>query len=229
MQTAEYRAEVERRLGRRESGKSGYEAWAIRGVLVPARRVFDFARRRLGWSGSNPIRALDRGERPRLRERERRILSRDELQRLLSVATPPYREIIATASSLGTRLGETLGITWADVGFDAGTVAIRAQLDRNATRAELKTARSRRVIEAPGSLLALLRAHKLASPNSSAGDLVFTTRSGRPFDHRNVTRALATTARAAGLNADGSRLPTFHELRHAHASAWIARGVTSWS
>ncbi len=54
MQTAEYRGDVERRLERPASGKAGYAAWAIRGALVPAGRSFDFARRRLGWAGSNP-------------------------------------------------------------------------------------------------------------------------------------------------------------------------------
>jgi integrase len=224
MQTAEYRAEVERRLSRPARGKAGYEAWAIRGALVPAGRIFDFARRRLGWAGSNPVRALDRSERPRLHDKERRILGRDELELLISAAKSPHREVIATAAALGTRLGETLGITWADVDLGAGIIAIRAQIDRRGQRVELKTARSRRVLEAPGSLLGMLRTHKLATPYSNDGDLVFTTCTGRPLDHRNVTRALTQAARAAGLGASGERVPTFHELRHAHASAWIARG-----
>ncbi|MHB8578228.1 MAG: phage integrase central domain-containing protein, partial [Dehalococcoidia bacterium] len=89
MQTAEYRAEVERRLaeGTRANGRAqgekptteGYRAWTIRGVLTPAGRVFDFARRRMGWAGTNPVRDLDHGERPKLGQRERRILSREEL------------------------------------------------------------------------------------------------------------------------------------------------------
>jgi integrase len=85
----------------------------------------------------------------------------------------------------------------------------------------LKTSRSRRVIEAPGSLLAMLRTHKLASSYSKPSHLVFTTRTGRPLDHRAVTRALVRAAKSAGLADDGLRVPTFHELRHAHASAWI--------
>jgi integrase len=221
MQTGEYRAEVERRLDRPASGKDGYEPWAVRGALVPAGRIFDFARRRLGWAGINPVRALDRSERPRLTEKERRILGLDELQRLIAAGQSPYREIIATAAGLGTRLGETLGITWGDVDLDAGTVAVRAQIDRRGERVALKTSRSRRVIEAPGSLLAMLRTHKLASSYSKPSDLVFTTRTGRPLDHRAVTRALVRAAKLAGLADDRQRVPTFHELRHAHASAWI--------
>ncbi len=225
MQTVEYRAEVDRRLGRPESRKVGYEPWAIRGALVPAGRVFDFARRRLSWAGINPVRQLDRSERPRLRDRERRILSREELVRLIHAADPPYRQIIATAAGLGTRLGETLGLTWADVDLEAGTIAVRLQTDRQGRRVELKTARSRRVIEAPGSLVAMLREHKIASSYSRPSDLVFTTRTGQPLERRNVARrGLARAARVAGLDGDGQRIPTFHELRHGHASAWIAEG-----
>lgn len=241
MQTAEYRAEVERRLAtkvsaarsaaglplreRKSSGKVGYAPWAIRGSLVPAGRVFDFARRRLGWQGVNPVRQLDRSERPRLRDAERRILSREELDRLIGAADPPYRQIIATAAGLGTRLGETLGLTWADVELEIGTVAVRAQANRQGERVPLKTARSRRVIEAPGSLIAMLREHKVASSCSRPADFVFATRTGRAFDQRDVTRrGLKAAGMKARLDTGGQRLPTFHSLRHAHASAWIAAG-----
>jgi integrase len=225
MQTAAYRAEVDQRLKRPESGKIGYAPWAIRGSLVPAGRIFDFARRRLGWAGVNPVRQLEHGERPRLRDAERRILSHEELTGLIDAADRPYKEIIATAAGLGTRLGETLGLTWADVDLDAGTIAVRLQVNRQGQRVALKTARSSRVIEAPGSLIAMLREHKLASAYSRPVDLVFTTGSGRAHEHRNVAkRGLARAARLAGLDSDGQRIPTFHELRHAHASAWIAAG-----
>lgn len=225
MQTTGYRGEVMARLGQRGTADEGYRPWTIRGVLTPAGRIFDFARRRLGWAGTNPVRDLDRSERPRHDERERRILSGDELARLIAAAKPPYRDVIATAAGLGTRLGETLGITWRDVDLDAGTVTIAHQIDRHGRRVELKTKRSRRVIEAPGSVLAMLRAHKLASDASGDGDLVFTSRAGGPLEHRNVARrGLTPAVKAAGLDADGRRPPTMHELRHAHASAWIADG-----
>lgn len=222
MRTPSYRAKVEQRLGKPSSGSGGYAPWAVRGVLVAAGRVFEYARRERDWTGDNPVRQLDRGDRPRLGRKERRILGREELERLIAAAEPPYRQIIATAASLGTRLGETLGLTWADVDLDEGTVSIVAQIDRHGRRVDLKTERSRRVVEAPGSLLAVLREHKLASAYSRPSDLVFTTRTGAPLDHRAVARiGLQRAYKRAGL--DG-RCPTMHELRHGHASAWIASG-----
>ena len=99
------------------------------------------------------------------------------------------------------------------------------QMDRQGRRVSLKTTRSRRVVEAPGSLVAMLREHKLASSYSQPTDLVFSTRTGRPLEHRSVARrGLARAAKLAELDMNGQRIPTFHELRHAHASAWIAGG-----
>ena len=49
---------------------------------------------------------------------------------------------------------------------------------------------------------------------------MFRNRAGRPFDRRNLTRELAAAAERAGI----APAPTFHDLRHSHASAWIAAG-----
>lgn len=145
MQTAEYRREVESRTRGKATAKAGYRTWTIRAVLTPVGRVFDHAARRLGWAGTNPVRELTSSDRPRGEQRERRILGRDELSKLVAAADSPYREIFATAAGLGTRLGETLGLTWRDVDLDAGQVHVRSQLDRHGSRMALKTKRSQRV------------------------------------------------------------------------------------
>ena len=226
MQTGAYRTEVEQRLEIKKSNRPadvGYKAWTIRSALTPAGRVFDFASERMGWAGTNPVRsALLRRKRPRIEQRERRILSRAELTRLLAAADEPHRTILATAAGLGTRFGETLGLTWGDIDFDAGTATVRFQVDRRGERVELKTARSRRVIELPGSVIAALRAHKLRSTHTRDEDFLFTTRTGQPIERRNVARrGLQRAHLRAKLKG---RCPSFHDLRHAHASAWIAGG-----
>jgi integrase len=143
-------------------------------------------------------------------------------RRLSWAGTNPVRQLLRSERP---RLRETLGLTWADVNLDSGTIAVRLQMDRQGRRVALKTARSRRVIQAPGSLVAMLREAKLTSAHSKPTDLVFSTRIGAPLEHRNVARrGLARAAKLAGLDGDGQRLPTFHELHHAHASAWIAAG-----
>jgi integrase len=235
MRTAEYRAEVERRAKggkRRRKGAEaatdgGYATWTIRGMLTVAGRVFEYAQRRMRCAGQNPVRLLDNSERPRSDHRERRTLARDELERLLAAADAWARPIFAFAAGTGCRLGEVLGLKWRAIDLDSGTATITNQVDRHGRDVEPKTKRSRRVIELPTELVAMLREHKLAaSPAHSGPDAyVFCTRNGTPHQHRNVAgRALGRAIRRAGLDDDPENLPTMHSFRHSFASAWIASG-----
>ncbi len=226
MQTPEYRRAAEATSSQpiRVPASTGYSAWTIRGVLTAAGRCFEYARRRMDWPGENPVRGLDRRERPASDQRERRVLSRDELTRLLACSEPRYRLVFAFAAGTGARLGEVLGLRWRDVDLDAGTVSIEHQLDRRGQRRPLKTARSRRVVDLPASLASELRAHRLASSRSGPGDYVLVSRSDSPHDHRNVAgRALRRAVLAADLDESEGRV-TFHSFRHGYASAWIAAG-----
>jgi integrase len=214
-----------------EQEAKGLKGWTIKGQMTVLGRIFDHASRHLGWAGQNPVRQLDRDERPKADEREKRILSADELERLLSAVDDRYRLLFRFAASTGARLGEALGLRWHALGFDAGTVHISHQLDRRGEYVELKTKRSRRTIEIPPSLVSELRAHKLASPHSTEHDYVFASRAGDGFDHRNIGgRVMARAVKAAKLGKeerDGQivkHAPTFHSLRHSHGSALIAAG-----
>jgi integrase len=88
------------------------------------------------------------------------------------------------------------------------------------------------VFEVTPGLISKLRAHKIASAHSKPHDLVFCGRDGRGFDHRNIGgRVLGRAVRRADLeavrDANGDVVtpaPTFHALRHSHASALIAQG-----
>lgn len=202
-----------------EMRAAGKRAWTIRGALVVTGRVFEHARRRLGHGGENPVRQLERSERPASDQRDRRILDRDELARLLDAADERHRRAFAFAAGTGARLGEVLGLRFGDLDLSEGTVTFACQLDRKQKLAELKTRRSRRTIELPTALVAELRERRLRE-GAGADTFVFPARSGRPFDPRTLTRTLAATARRAGIEP----VPSFHDLRHTHASAWIANG-----
>lgn len=204
-----------------EMRAAGCKAWTIRGALTVAGRVFDFARRRLDCPGANPVRDLDRSERPASDARERRVLTRDELAAVLAAAPDRHRPLLRFAAQTGVRLGEALGLRWRDINLDEGTATIAGQLDRDRQHVECKTRRSRRTLELPGELTHALREHRLAASRCAPDDAVFSTRTGGPFDHRAVQRALRSASTAAGI-ADPP--PTVHDLRHTHASAWIAAG-----
>ena len=77
---------------------------------------------------AQPVRRLERGERPTVERREMRTLDREEIASLLAASRPLYRPLLATAVFTGLRLGELLGLTWHDVDFETGFVRVRKQL-----------------------------------------------------------------------------------------------------
>ncbi|HET8631551.1 MAG TPA: site-specific integrase, partial [Thermomicrobiales bacterium] len=158
-----------------------------------------------------------------------------EARRFLDAARGNRLEALyRVALSLGLRQGEILGLQWADVDLDAGTLAVRRQLQRvdGAFRLmELKTAQSRRTLALPAALLAALREHRrrqleerlLAGERwrGAAWDLVFCTRYGTPLDARNLViyfKALLTRAGLPDIR--------FHDLRHSCISLLAAQGVS---
>lgn len=212
--------------------RAGFKGWTIKGQLTVMSSVYQHASRHLGFAGASPVAALDRVERPSTQdERDKRVLTGDELARLLGSVDKPYRLIFEFAAETGARLSETLGIVWSNVDLDSSAVTFTHQLVRGGQRAPLKTKRSRRTIEITPSLASKLREHKVASPLSGPHDFVFTSRTGKPHDHRNIGgRVLARAVKRAGLEAverDGQVVepaPTFHNLRHSHGSALIGKG-----
>ena len=222
MASVEYRREVEVRNGQRPTATTGYSVQTIKSSLVPISRTFAYAKRHLGFAGENPVTALDLDERPGYKARRvgKRKLGREELDRVIERAEPPYRQIIATAAALGTRLGETLGIEWRHVDFEAGTVRIEQQANSKRQIAQVKTQTGVRRIEAPDWLLQMFAEIKLRSRYCADDSLVFPTATGRPHSHGNIlARGLYPALDRAGLPRT-----SFHSLRHTHASLWIKDG-----
>jgi integrase len=223
-------ADVARFVRRME--ERGLKAWTIKGALTVLSRVCKYASANLGCAAPNPLDGLDKSERPRTEDRDKTIIVNGDLDRFLAAVEPEHRPMFQFAAATGARLGEVLGVRWGKVDLERGKVSITHQLDRSGRYVELKTKRSRRTIEIPPSLVSVLRKHKLASARTGDHDYVFVNRSGRPHDHRNVggrimSRALRRAELAEQTDADGRvvrEAPTFHSLRHGHASAWIHSG-----
>jgi integrase len=198
----------------------------IAGALVPLGRILALALRR-GYIADNPLRRLEASERPRIGPREQRVLTHEEIAKLLAACLPRYRPLIATGLYTGMRLSELLGLTWADVDLVAGLIHVRCQLsrarvDKPARRVRLKTQAAVRDIPLLPQLAALLKRHKLASPFSGADDYVFSTSLGTPLGYRNVERrGLNRAAKRAGLEGEGRRPLRVHDLRHTFASHLI--------
>jgi integrase len=198
----------------------GYSDSTISTVFIPLSRLFAHAVRR-SVIEANPISKLDRSERPRVSTRERPVLGRDEIGRLLDAAAPRYRTLLATAILSGLRQGELLGLHWRDVDFDNEVIRVRNALDRQRRNVPPKTQHALRDVVLMPALAEALQQHQAQSPFANPDDYVFTTRVGTPLHSANLgARALKPALKKAGL-----RPVRWHDLRHTFASLLIAGGA----
>ena len=120
----------------------------------------------------------------------------------------------------GLRRGEALGLRWDDVDFDAGTIQIRQQLQRIGGQLLLSPVKTR-AGERDLPLLEVVRqalkfqAEQQAAHRADMGsawpesDLVFTTKTGRPVETRNLVRSFRRICDNKKV-----RLIKVHHLRH---------------
>jgi integrase len=196
---------------------AGFKPWTIRGTLTTLSAMYQQAvRKRL--VASNPVRGLEKKERPKLKQTRKRILDENEIRQLLANAGG-YRPLIALLLFTGVRLGEALGLTWADIDTDEGFVRVREQLGRDRRRVELKTDSAVRDIVLVPQLASVLKQHKMASRFKRPEDYVFASPHGKGRDHRATARGIRRAVDRAKLR-DGGKV-TAHTLRHTYASMLI--------
>jgi len=195
--------------------RKNYSPYTIRGTLSPLGRIFNSGVRD-GLIASNPVRALDKSERPPASNGERRSLDEKELKRLLDQAGKKWKPLLAVGALAGLRIGEALGLQWRDVDFDAGLIHVSRTLGRDGQPGEPKTDRAKRSVGLAPELAALLKEHRIASPYKAPTSFVFAGPDGKGRDHRSTARVVQRIAEAAKLEA-----VTFHTLRHCFASLLI--------
>jgi integrase len=121
----------------------------------------------LGTPGGNPVRELERKERPKTGDGVKRALSEQEIADVLDGATDMFKPLIATMVFGGLRLGEALGLRWQNIDFGEGFVHVSHQLGRQRELLELKTAKGQRNVVLIPQLAKLLREHRMASSSHS--------------------------------------------------------------
>jgi integrase len=209
----------------------GLSSSTISNYLLPLSGTFAYAAQR-GLIAVNPCSLLTSDDRPTKRKRRKAYESTDEeIEALLESSEQiarqresqyDYSPLLRTAVYTGLRLGELLGLQWADIDFEEAVLHVRRQFSRTGELAEPKTDKARRRVPLSPDMVALLKKHKLASRYSQETDFVFASNTGGPLSHRNVQRRGFEAARdLAGL----PETITFHDLRHAFASIAAHRGV----
>jgi integrase len=150
---------------------------------------------------------------------------------LASVQGKPLHPAFLTLATTGLRRSELLGLRWADIDLEAGTLAVRqvVSLDRyKPFLAEPKTPRSRRVIALDPGTVKTLKSHRkvqnegrlLAGQTWQDRDLVFAAPDGGILHPQTLSGAFERAVEAAGLPPIG-----IHGLRHSSASLGLAAGV----
>jgi integrase len=211
-------------------------------------RVYRYAARRLGWSGTNPVSLMLSSERPKpSQSKRRRIFEGAELEQTIAAAAEPWRTLFTVTALTGARVSELLAITWADVRLEApddAEIEFAWQVDRKGIRQPTKTDGSARTVPIPRELALILVRHKLASRFAKPEDFVFATRTGAALRQFNVGRALRTAERNAvddqgrptfpalhrtdpagkPVPAAPGELPSMHSFRHTVASRALLAG-----
>jgi integrase len=140
-------------------------------ALVALNQVCRYAVRR-GWLAANPVGKLEAAEKPHWTPKRSAILEPDQLALLLEYAGS-HRLLFEFLAYTGLRIGEALGLTWADIDHQAGLIRVHRQLSRHREHAPLKTEAGRREVILAPTLAKSLRERWLASRYKGPRDFVF--------------------------------------------------------
>jgi len=211
-------------------GDRGYDSDQLDETLLASYGIEMIAANRRGRTRTQDGRALRRARRRWKVERffawlhnVRRVVTRWERH------VNNYLGMVQFACA--RRLGELLGLQWADVDLGKATIRVRQALQRvgqDVRLVEPKSERSRRVVRLPGLVIDSLKRHErrqraekvLAGSRWTQSGFVFTSSIGSPCDERNVRRDFHALLKRAALPRIRS-----HDLRHTCATLLLEQGV----
>jgi integrase len=155
---------------------------------------------------------------PKSQQKEIRVLTQEEVKRLLRAASGErFEALYILAVTTGMRQGELLGLKWEDVDLDKGIVRVRRTIWKGMATAP-KTAKANR----PISLTEMAKeALKEQREKDGRSEWIFSTRNGTPVScHNLINRSWGPLLKRAGL----PRIP-FHNLRHTAATLLLSQQV----
>ena len=177
----------------------------------------------------NPV---DRTTAPRVAGPHGQPLTRDELLAFVTAAeSSPDRAMLLVAAFTGGRRGEIIGLKWADVDVERGTVAINRTVQRVTGGLEEmppKSKSSRRTVRVPERVLVALKAHRIAQAEQRMKNADVWQDHGYIFtrpDGSCVTPEAANRACTACFKAAGVAHRRLHDLRHTAATLLIQAGA----
>lgn len=216
-------------IGKPKGGRPGLSAKTVKNVHGVLHKALQQAVK-VGYLRVNPA---DACELPRVERPELKPLDDTEISAFLQAVRGHRFEALYTVTLFtGMREGEALGLCWACVDFDRGTVTIRRQLQKERGGSgeyhlvSPKNGKGRTITPA-STVMDLLRRHRAAQIRQQlrAGSLwegsglVFTDDLGHHLSAQTVY--LHFKKLAAEIGRPDAR---FHDLRHSYAVAAIKSG-----
>ena len=156
----------------------------------------------------------------------------EEARQFLGVSeSDPLHAAFVLLIFYGLRRGEVLGLRWQDIDFEAGTIHIEQQVQRVGREMHIGPVKTQ--CRSPGLAAAQTGPAGTGGPEQVQAayraemgsawpdtDLVFTTRTGRPIEPRNLVRSFRRICETKHV-----RLIKLHHIRHTVASLLKALGV----
>jgi len=193
-----------------------------------------------GYLAFNPV---ERVKPPRRADFEPRVLTSDEVQRLLTEANEANDRMAALWTLLaltGARIGEMLALRWDAVSWERRSIAITRSLSIDSEKHVIidtpKTARGRRVVSlgTDPTVIDALKRHR-ARQNADKlrlgqayddNGLVFASAVGTPMTERNAIREWKEALERAGFSKEDRARIRIHDLRHYHITDAAHAGVS---
>jgi integrase len=180
-------------------------------------KVFATAKKWGYYPGDNPALGVELPEKQPVREKH--ALTLEQISRLLTIFGEPVRTMFLIGVTTGMRVGEILGLRWQDVDFANQQIRIAQNCYRGCMGSP-KTKGSRRTIPLPPHALEALQRLPGPSAEQQGEQLVFHTRSGKPYSDTNL---LHRELKPAGRKI-GAPWLSWHTLRRTHCTLFQEAG-----
>jgi integrase len=210
------------------------DLWKNKRSLSMRRKVLTNMKTMLTFAQSQGLVAQNVARGVKIKDSERRAAggmlrdgvnfpTRAELRTIMEQATGRWRPLIITAIFTGMRASELRGLLWKNVHLDEAVIHVRQRADAWGKLGNPKSKAGNRDIPLTPMVVNTLREWRSACPAGELG-LVFPNTIGNVESQANVLSRfwLPLQARAGMITEMGEPKYTFHSLRHAAASLFIA-------